>query len=415
MNNIFVYQSLYLKRNIKIVPFVLAVIVAVCAVLYLLSENIIQKKLSGEEYTRFTIGIVGNTEDTYLGWGIDALRTFDSSRFTLDFQDMTESEAYSKLKNREIYAYIRIPEDFISSAARGDIKNIEYVTESAPAGISAIVKDEVLNTISEIVKYTEKGIYGGYHAMNENGVQDVSGKTDILAVRYLGFVMNRAGIYEIEPLGVSDSLPFTLYYICGFITLFICISGTALCTLFSCDNTSFHRMMHAKGMGSVMQTAAEYSAYLITLLITVMPVIAAALLMLHISGTVSQFSSLSASELAEFVACAAVGALCICALQFLIYEAVSGIINQIIIQFAGFTGLCYICGCFYPISFFPQSVQVISGLLPVGIVREYLAACLAGRHEPALVLGILAYTVIFISLSALIRKSRITGIYGEAR
>ena len=61
------------------------------------------------------------------------------------------------------------------------------------------------------------------------------------------------------------------------------------------------------------------------------------------------------------------------AMQLLLYELTDNLLNAVVLQFVVTISLGYISGCFYPSYFFPESVQKLSALLPVGASMNYLS------------------------------------------
>ena len=57
-----------------------------------------------EDKQKITIGIVGDSSISYLGFGIQAIQTIDSSRFVVTLEEMEEEQARRLLKKGEIIA-----------------------------------------------------------------------------------------------------------------------------------------------------------------------------------------------------------------------------------------------------------------------------------------------------------------------
>ncbi|MBQ9957444.1 MAG: ABC transporter permease, partial [Clostridia bacterium] len=70
-------------------------------------------------------------------------------------------------------------------------------------------------------------------------------------------------------------------------------------------------------------------------------------------------------------------------------------------------GLCYVSGCFYPIYSLPLPLQKLSHFLPTGIAREYLEGYFVGDTNFTQLMGILIFTVAFLTAALLIRSSKI--------
>ena len=107
------YFTLQLKRRMLKCPAVLAVSFFMLGVA-LVCGSLVMSAVSGDEKNaKINVGIVGNASDSYLGVGIHALRNIDSSRFTVNFEEMNEEDAKEKLLRDELDGYLAIPDGFI--------------------------------------------------------------------------------------------------------------------------------------------------------------------------------------------------------------------------------------------------------------------------------------------------------------
>jgi len=92
------YLFLQIKRAGKLLPAVCLFALALCAGIAFLLGALFADSENDKMNIRFRIGVVGDTEESYLGFGISALQTLDSSRHTIDFIELTDEEADKQLK-----------------------------------------------------------------------------------------------------------------------------------------------------------------------------------------------------------------------------------------------------------------------------------------------------------------------------
>jgi ABC-type multidrug transport system permease subunit len=92
------------------------------------------------------------------------------------------------------------------------------------------------------------------------------------------------------------------------------------------------------------------------------------------------------------------------AMQFFLYELVPSALGGALAQFLCAAAQGYVCGCFYPYTFFPEALQHLGAALPAGTALRYLSGVLrgAGGYAGALLLWALA----FLALSAAVRALR---------
>lgn len=168
------------------------------------------------------------------------------------------------------------------------------------------------------------------------------------------------------------------------------------------------RLMASKGVGPLRQVAGEYLAYLFLVLCCLLGVFAILLLVLG-SGVLkfAEWNGMEAGGLIVFYLRLIPVAAAFAAMQFLLYESVSGIVNSILLQFIVCIGMAYLSGCFYPLGMFPDVLQRLGEILPAGLSLRYADAGLLGEIAWSAGLGLFLYLVVFLWLSVYVRSLRI--------
>ncbi len=408
MKRLGIYFSLQLKRALKTLPAVLCVSAVLFLSLGMILTGIISQDNNSEEKTKFGIGIVGDTSESYLGLGVAAVETLDSSRFTIDFKEMTEREAKQALEAGKLSAYVLIPEGFVESAVHGDIQKITYVTSPGAVGLTTILKNEIASFISEVLVHSQKGVYATGAVMKEAALKNRSEIMDNMAIEYFSFILGRSNLYRTEIAGVSDSLSLGGYFICGLPIFFLFIWGISSCFLFARRDTALSEMLAVKGCRSLIQIAGEYLAYLLLMLIMLLVIFIAVLpFAQQLSGLVPEFAGADISFALSFFIRLIPCAVMIAAIQFLIYEAVSGMIAGVLAQFVSAIVLSYIGGCLYPIGFFPEVIAKFSLFLPSGLARAHMTSFLSGDNGTAYLAGMAIWFVGVSAASVAVRSARI--------
>jgi ABC-type multidrug transport system permease subunit len=159
-------------------------------------------------------------------------------------------------------------------------------------------------------------------------------------------------------------------------------------------------------LGALRQVAAEYVAWLALMVASLAFVGLVFSLFLKLSGfSIGELSG-STGVFRFFLSMLPVAAM-LAILQFFLYELVSGTIQCILLQFSLAVFLGYLSGCFYPIQFFPESIQTLAVFLPTGAGLTYLEARLSGGPCLGSLAAVLVYFVVFFFLTVLIRKRRL--------
>jgi len=96
-------------------------------------------------------------------------------------------------------------------------------------------------------------------------------------------------------------------------------------------------------------------------------------------------------------------------MQFFLYEITDSTVSAVLLQLLAALGMAYICGCLYPLPFFPDAVQKIGGILPAGVASAYLRQILSGTVTPVVWGGCVLYTTVFFALTVWLRNRKMAG------
>lgn len=407
-----VYFKLQLKRALKIYPAIFIITAITIACIAVSCCVLLNNSNEGEDKQKVSVGIVGDIDKTYLGIGMYALENIDSSRFFIDFPEMdSEEEAIKALKNREISGYVYIPADFIQGIFYGRNTPAKYVMLSSADGFGSVLTSEITQVVSGMVTESQNGIYSMQQLAGDYGKKaGLSKHIDALNIEYLKMVLNRNSSYNLNILGIADTLSTGGYYLCGILLFFLLIWGISCNKLLASKNLSLARSLNASGMKPVHQMVCEYSAFLVVTFFTLQ-------LLAVIFGFVVTDNSFGVPELVSAGVSSSVAfvfkmlpvIIMITMMHTAFYELVSGPISSVLVQFLIAIGLGYISGCFYPNYFFPDTVQKIAAILPSGTGFSYLRKLLSDTLELKDFILPVIYTLLFGMTALFARKRRMAG------
>lgn len=386
------YFFLQCKRSLRAVPGLL------CVVLVLLGGFLgvlgAMTARQDQSNTKFRIAICGTAQDTFLELGLAALQTFDSTRFSMEVESMTEPDASQALARGEIAAYVAIPEGFAEAAAYGRIMPLKYVSTPGAQGMVSLVKDEVTTVVTDLVMESMRCTYGMGNAAEDQNLSGVGTLMGDMAIEYTQFLFLRGNTYAVTTLGVSDGLGMGQYLLSGLTVLFLLLACLPFGPLLIRRDLSLQQMLMPKGVTAWKQTVCEFLSYL-GVYLTVLAATAAVLLPWLPEG----FSPMAVLP----------GAVMAAALSFLLYSLAKDLISGVLLQFLVTAALSFISGCMYPISFFPEPVQALAGVLPTGMARQLIAQGFAGAVSAGAVWTLLGCSALFLVLAALTRKRALSG------
>ncbi len=398
------YFVLQLKRIARFLPYGLCVVLVLFGCLGALYQAMVSAQATENEAdaAKIPVGMVGTANDQYLQWGMAAMQ-FDSSAMSIEIVQMEESEAMSALEQGRIAAFIVFPENFVDEALYGNVQQLRFVSTAGAAGLVSIIKEEVTAMVDRILVACESGSYGVGEALSGNGYGQLWGEhVNGLALEYVDFLFDRSKMYTVETVQQENFVPFDRYMLAGLTVLLLMLACLPFAPLYIRADQSLSRLLSSQRINSAGQVLAELGGYgmgLATLLSGVSVIIGVGgLLPEGVSGWSLFVGALPAL-------------LMVATLTYLLFSLSDHLIGGVLLTFFGVLALCFVGGCMYPISVFPLSVQRIAAVLPSGLARQSLTACVQGT-APTDVGGLLGYSAAFLALAIFVRGRKTGKIRG---
>ncbi len=390
-------------------PAVFLVTLILVASLAFIAKGLIAGKLDDEARQKVELAICGDMEGSYLGIGVMALQHMDSSRFAVNFHTMEVEQAREAMANGEIMAYLELPDDFVDSVVSGENLKVKFVFNNSQMGIGTMLMSELADVISGFIIQSQNAIYGMQEFCDEYEYYDVYwDATDELNLKYIDIILSRQDFFEIEELGLSNSLSMQAYYICGFIVLFFLIFGMNGCAMYIRRDMSLSRMMSVGGVGAVPQVIVEFLSYMVLVIINIVGMFCVlGGICEFMEFTIPEWESIDFAKVITFGISLLPAAIMISAMAFMCYELSGNVVSGMLLQFLVALSLSYVSGCFYPSSFFPESVQLIGKILPSGVATAYASMRVRGETDGWMFVGMVVYTVVFVGIAVLLRKRKL--------
>lgn len=406
-----IYLLAQMKRVKKALPAVLIMTLLLTGCIALISKVMLIADSSSEKKQKVQIGLVGDISGSYLGFGISALQHLDSSRFAIEFIEMEEEEARDRLNHGTLSAFVIVPEGFVEAAVRGENMPLTYVSTSGSLRLGSMIMNELVNTISSLLTESQIAIYGMQNYLVNNGMSDIYWQaTDELYLRFLDFILGRTSVYELEIMCLSGNLSMIGYYLCGFTVLFLLLWGIAGSPLYIKKDHALPALLSSKGQNTLSQMAGEFVAYFVLMATSFLLVIVLVAVAMGLTGfTLPEWEREGIGILFGFYVKMLPVAAVICAMQLLLFELTSDMVSGILLQFLCALSLGYLSGCFYPISFFPESIQMVQPLLPTGVAVNYGGNLLMEESTAIEMVLLLGYLLLFLVLATAMRKRKIAG------
>lgn len=393
------YLLLQLKRLARILPPVLLVAAVLFGCMSLAYDAIGAMTSEEGEQTKFQVGLVGTAGDTYMQMGLAAVQSFDSTRFSVEFNQMDEKEAETAMRRGDIAAYIQFPEGFMDAAMYGNIMPMKFVTSVGADSVVSMIKEELTGIVEIMIAHTQKGIYGAGAAAGAHGGSSGAAIGGI-SLQYVDFIISRSKSYRVTESGVFDGLGMDGYLISGLgIVLFMLICLIFAPVMIRRDQ-AMARMLKSRSRPVVWQVLCDFAVYMVGLL-----GIACIVLLLLLIRPEAEISATMILQCLPVV-------FSLGAMSFLMYEAASDLVSGVLMQFFVTLALCFVSGCLYPITFFPDAVQKVAQFLPTGMARTQIGNCILGCVSWENIAALLGFGCLFLAGSVLIRRIKVAGVRG---
>lgn len=393
------YFLIQLKRMLRMLPAVVLVAAVLFGCVIVAYGAMTDMQEDSGKTTKFQVGIVGTAGDSYLQLGLKALESLDSSRLVVELVEMQEAEAEVALRRGSISSFIVIPDGFLDAALRGEIIPLKFVCGANSFNMVTMLKDELTKVIETLLLEAQKGTYGAWNAMEANGA-DGDRMIGQISIEYAEFVFTRSNVYRSFRLTVFEGLGMDGYLISGLcVILFLLICLTFAPMMIRQDH-ALSRVLCAQRRPPSLQVLCDFAVYILGLIFVLGIVLLAGVLLSWCSVT-------SQVVIQGLVVIFGLGAM-----SFFMYEIASDLISGVLLQFFVILALCFVSGCLYPITFFPDVVQKFACFLPTGLARMQVADGILGISSVGTTAALLGYGVSFVAGSMLIRKLKVAGVRG---
>lgn len=172
--------------------------------------------------------------------------------------------------------------------------------------------------------------------------------------------------------------------------------------------------MYVSGLGALGQTMARFAALFITFF--VMYVLFAFVVSLLLPVVEKNQLFITSGDYAAFfmrLLKASAILLPICTLIMLVYELFDETANSVLFLFVLILSLGFVAGCFYPLSFLPESIRVASVFTVTRTMFCYVSACISSEVAAPWFWGMLIHGLVLFGIMVWIRKRKLNGKEGH--
>lgn len=340
---------------------------------------------------RIGVGVVGNIENKYMKLGVEMLNNMDASRFSVKFESLDEENAKKALREGRIAGYFKIDKDFIEGLENGENRPVIYVSSSG--GLMNELSKEVASVFSVLIVNSERVIYAVDEYLSEHkNVYDRETANTELNMSLLKNVFTRGKIYNIETKALTGEVSVKDNYICAMIIILKALSGVGLGSLLSGKKDTLQEVLKSRGLSYISSIICELIT--VTLYILILIIFGFGIFLLAINFL--QDESFISPDYFEFFCNIFAVSIMFASMHLFIYELIYQRVTAVLTEIILGISLCYIGGCIYPLSFFPDIIQKISVFLPSTAGKNILISGLGYRLDLFSLAVVFLYTVLFM-------------------
>lgn len=388
------YVRLELKRAVKRLPAMFAgamVLLAIMGTIAFLASRV----LYGESVTgRIQVGVALPKSDLAARQVVSMLGSLDSVKSICDFHYVEREKGLEKLRNKEFYAVMDIPEGFVESIINGTNTPVPILF-SPGDGVEGPVFRELAQAGAKILGSSQAGIYAAGEWCVQNGFSGEIPQVEADLNRiYLGYSLPRMDYFEARQVSATGEVePLYFYGISAFV-LFLFFATLPVNRYLQADPKVMQDKLALQGIGKGLRILAKGLGLTFLLLVISLPLAALAM----------------ANGLAEKSVLTVVTVMLICAatafFTLFIYQAAGSLLGGIMLLFLVVTGMHILSGGFLPMVFLPDSVRRIAPFLPSWQFMEAAKMAVTGVFSAAVLAKLLLFAAVSFWLSMLLEVVR---------
>ena len=343
-------------------------------------------------------------DDSYLAGKVtDTLLDMKEVSENLDIHFTTKEDAISMLENGQILAAVHIPKDTADNIINGTNTpmNIIFPEDS---GFEAIIIKELSECVTTMLSSAQAGIYSIYDFYGDMDADDeIDGALLRMNLKYIQIASTGNKMFEKTVVTATGAIPIMTYYICGALVLFSLLFGI------NCYNCRLSLSSYSSKRLSLNKTPVLYQGLSSFIAIALGQLTTIAIVSVPAVFILKMFNlHLDGAAIVGLIFTIPIFILISSAFVYLISSLTDHIIGQIMITFFVTLSMCFVSGCFIPTIMLPDTLQIISKLLPTHYMITFSSSFLSGSFDtPSLIMCIGFIILIFVAgLIATLSKRR---------
>ena len=311
---------------------------------------------SDSQIKKVNIALVSEDDNPMVELALKYVNKLDSVNSICKFNITDRESAYKKLENKEVYAVVILPANFIDNILSGINTPAEIILQEN-AGADIILFETLANAAAYALKTAQAGIYAGIDIIDEYEIKGYRWQiVNDLNELYIKLALHRALLFDEDTVSATDELSLITYYGASAAVLLLIISCTG-CSSFCKNNTlRMHLLIKRHGVGSFAQATLQCLALSICyFVIFVIPFLLFEFLYLKGAATTVLLKALPSFFILIFS---------ICSFSLFLFRIAKTPQTGILLLFTLSIIMIFFSGGILPTPFLPSSVRNIGRFLP---------------------------------------------------
>ena len=397
------YLFLSTKKNIKICTSSLfssiILIVLVLSVTFLGTKLLYQDQKIGSIQLGFYADPDKMKDKDTNDTALSIIENQDSIARICDVQRYEYNEGLRLLKEKQLHAFVVLPENIINDIAYGKNTPIEIIT-MGNSSLETFLFTEICSSAAVTLSSAQACIYSVTDFCRENGyasyVSDVVKELNMVTFRY---AFSRRPYFKQEEVSATNQLTTIQYYIVSAFLLFVFLFSIPFAKTYSEPSYGFSKKLNTVGIRPALQLMTD----VVSLALTFFVFIGSLMLLFTLAASIFKFDFhyKAVNFIGLFFLLLSMSGFFI--FLFRICQTAMGGVNLI---FLSSVILIFLSGGFVPLSFLPDSIKQISHFLPTTLWLEEAGNLFFGQTSVLANLKFLLLSILFGSITFLIGKQR---------
>lgn len=349
-------------------------------ILMLLSGTILfcQQNAAGEKQKNsIHIGIAAQKDEPFVDWMISVVSNMKSMEYDCRFERIDKEDADRLLASGEIAIAFFIPQNYVASIVSGENKHLSIRMGNGQTTIVTFLLKQLSEAASSFILNSEAGIYTMQEYYSHHNLPNKAEDELELNLQYIKDIAGLEKGMKTETIETGNTYPLVSQYIISGFVLFLLLWGLAAGKMLEPQNKAFQEQLINAGMPKGRQLLARGLSFLSISFVNYLVLFLLISIAMLATGTALPDTMVSdIAGLWKFAACCLPLLLASSVTIQAVYEITGDALGGALLLFFGVLVLALCSGCFYPLSYLPESLQKLAPKLPLYQACQYGLAVL---------------------------------------